>query len=121
MDFKLTYDEAVELLERAVKDRGKDYTYPAELLGTNCVYFKNGQPSCIVGYVLSYKGVREEDLDSYENGSSVDGLEITGDHRAAVLLEWVQAYQDQGISWGESVELAVIRANKEYELEENED
>lgn len=44
--------EALELLARAVKEKGADYVYPN--VGNGCTYVRDGLPSCIVGHVVNY-------------------------------------------------------------------
>lgn len=110
LDLKLSYDEALELLNKAVEDKGEDYIYlPPGRDG--CVYFNKGKPSCIVGHVLAAKGVKSTDLNSAYNGSGVTTLDIAEDERASLLLIQAQLTQDGGEPWGEAVKTAVRYVN----------
>lgn len=111
---ELTYTDALRLLEKAVADKGEDYVYPH--YNDGCAYFEEafrenaGQPSCIVGHVLSYGGITEEDL----NGANMTGVRsLTGensrchvldvDDETRELLRAAQAFQDAGMPWGHAV------------------
>lgn len=125
----LNYDKALELLERAVDEKGVDYVYDpprfpettvAGVLTTmsqpECAYFDpDGQPSCIVGYVLSYLGI---DADTVNRAGANIGFNPEGlfdhlrahgdidyglDHDANVLLRLAQTEQDGGQPWGAAV------------------
>jgi hypothetical protein len=110
-DFSLNYKEAVELLNRAVAEKGEDFVYPANRSDPNtpaCVYFAEGAPSCIIGHVLAYKGVPAEKMEGDPiNAAPVVSLHIAQDDSTACLLIDAQINQDAGIPWGEAVALAV--------------
>lgn len=116
--------KAIELLERAVEEKGSDYVDPRSST-TGCEYAdEKGQPLCIVGHVLSYLGVDlrpvvfesayggpEERLwgDDFSAaelyGSSekapLGDIEFTSE--ATYVLSEAQNYQDSGKSWGEAL------------------
>lgn len=104
LDFKLDVDEAIALLNRAVQEKGEDYVYPE----TRCVYFMDEEPGCIIGHVLSYKGVSKSDLGFY-NLSPVMHLDVAADGDTLFLLKEVQRLQDTHFKWGEAVEHAKRR------------
>lgn len=56
--------KALELLHKAVDEKGNDYVYPrgTGLASQTCTYERNGEPSCIVGHALAYVGVPVEHL-----------------------------------------------------------
>jgi hypothetical protein len=116
MVIKVDYQTALDLLNRAVQEKGSGYSL---LVEETCSYFdpKDSQPLCIVGHVLNYLGIGYADIkdlpheDGGEpNGATVatlaplleDRLHLT---RAALnLLAQVQYGQDSGDSWGNVVE-----------------
>jgi hypothetical protein len=60
-------EQAIALLERAVQEKGADYTYtPIRVAsyGEKCLYATpdKAAPSCIVGHALAYVGVPVEKL-----------------------------------------------------------
>lgn len=103
---ELEYDETVALLDRAVAEMGEDHTAGDQ-------YFKDGQPHCIVGHVLAYKGL---DINSSEyggefpfEGAAVDEIRMLHcDDKSMELLTRVQDFQDEGWYWGNAVEDAKI-------------
>lgn len=50
----INYDRALELLKKAIADKGDGYVYPRAMT-EGCVYVIGGQPSCIVGHVIGYE------------------------------------------------------------------
>lgn len=122
----LNYQQALDLLNRAVEEKGADYVYPEEEKrnwknipgGAVCSYYvSNGEarPSCIIGHVIEYLGLRDQFLPiqgQYEGKSGVSALNALGvriTRRADVLLDTVQSEQDSGHPWGEAVEQAVYQ------------
>ena len=108
----VTYEQAKELLHRAVQERGEDYVYTATDPERGCIYFEDdGTPSCIVGLVLSYLGYTKDDLvkgdRDFNSGNGVNGLACYGlvafDMRARNLLTHVQTRQDGRVPWGKAV------------------
>jgi hypothetical protein len=107
----LTYDEVVELLERAVAERGEDYVYPKEdmcpefALNSVCQYFVGSRPSCIIGQVLAYKGITAEQVTEFEGrgGPAVVQRFFDIDDSTQVLIYEVQSRQDDGLPWGEAL------------------
>ena len=112
-------DRAVELLEKVVEAKGRDYEYapPTDGQGNDigCVYFApDGASCCLVGHVLAELDVKPEHLDAdgedlkpNEAGIDilmVDGVELT-DAARYVLLE-AQRQQDYGYTWGRALDRA---------------
>lgn len=123
----LTLDEAKELLNRAVEERGRTYIYQSPVEGA-CVYFdpEGGCPSCLVGHVLAYKGFS---LDDFSPGSNINRWEVAQlvesgfllvDDETQTLLTIAQTEQDDGMTWGRAVEeaLATYEEKTEYEDED---
>lgn len=120
----ITLDEAKELLARAVSEKGADYVY--EQQDGKCVYYtSDGSPSCLVGWVLSYKGLTNEDLlaaDSViaEVGDLAEEGLLKVDNETLALLTVAQVEQDQGQTWGRSVEEALATYAESAEAYETE-
>jgi len=126
----MTYGEVLAILNDAVAERGPDWVYPdmndcdacndQELCDWHCAegcrYFTyDNQPCCIVGYVID-KVVDTSQLDTTifegERATAVlDKLEmweeLSLDERTRELLQVAQERQDNNISWGEAVAIAV--------------
>lgn len=120
-------DKAIELLERAVEEKGADYVDPdAATVGCNYADAK-GNPLCIVGHVVSYLGVDLRpvvlvDEGYYEReelwGHGVSAIELNYANDAAPhpgfsftneaiwALGRAQTMQDNGETWGEALEAA---------------
>lgn len=105
----LTYDRAVQLLNDAVKEKGHDYVYPSR---GECVYIKDGKPSCIVGHVLVAAGLPVIAFggcsgEMRHNSAGIRHLskvlELDMDHDTVELLREVQWSQDNGTPWGQAV------------------
>jgi hypothetical protein len=119
---KLSYDEALELLYRAIAEKGPDYVYEKTSTGLgSCAYFIDNQPSCIVGHVLAYKGVKPEDLPGRSNTAQIGALAVGEDSRTNYLLDMAQVYQDRGVPWGQAVENALAWVNDTYSNDEDEE
>jgi hypothetical protein len=113
---EITLDEAKELLARAVKEKGEDYVYaPLTDMGrSQCAYFNPADkcPSCMVGYVLSYKGVTYDVLETTnsvvtEVQDLVEEGHLKVDNETLALLTIAQVEQDQGQTWGRALEEAL--------------
>lgn len=110
--------QAINLLEKAVGEKGADYVYPRMMtvgditVATQCDYFREDQPSCLVGHVLSYLGYDNADeAEGHSASYAMEKLGIEFDDAAAFILEQAQDAQDSGTPWGEAVE----NARNEYE------
>lgn len=110
----ITADEARELLQRAVNEKGADYVYPERF---NCRYFnEDGGPSCIVGHVLDYKGLTLDDVPGVENTAALltirgDGV-IKCDDLTSRALQEAQNVQDCGEPWGYALAEALAVLDK---------
>lgn len=71
MTIKIDRNKAIELLEKALEEKGPDYVY--ERIDGGCVYVSNGQPSCIVGHALAYAGVPIETISTFDEAGKGDG------------------------------------------------
>ena len=113
MTIELTYDEALDLLNQAVDERGTDYIYNKPTDAKFCQYFHGQEPGCIVGWVLAKKGLTPDDLEDvsqygqrYADESALHLAEagiFVADDRTVTLLERVQQLQDDGVQWGAAV------------------
>lgn len=76
----LTPRDVIELLERAVAEKGEDYVYRPDRTSTDPCFYADYDdydeveervptgPGCIVGHVLSYLGATPEDLAALDLG-----------------------------------------------------
>ncbi len=99
---RITFDEAVAGLRRAVELKGDEYHYDYGDDRLGCYYFRGDEPACIVGHLLSDMGVTPDRPGFSE--IAVDSLVGEGflqvDDRTRRLLVKVQDNQDEGESWG---------------------
>ena len=114
MTLKIGYEQARDLLELAMEERGFEYRYPRSDY-TMCVYFDpTGGPSCIVGWVLNRLGLKF-DYHCSDNSGNVLGLAksriISVDVKTATLLSMAQSAQDSQWTWEHSVAYGVWAAN----------
>lgn len=111
MTIDFNYPEANGLLNRAVIERGPGYLYKEAFPERDCQYFVNGEPACIVGQVLSYRGLSEADLD--EGGLNTTNVcdlyannVLRGDLQTMALFIRAQDFQDQDVPWGPAFDRA---------------
>lgn len=109
----LTLREAIDLTKRAIRAKGWDYVYPS-WEEQNCLNFEeDGSPSCVVGHVLSYRGVTLQGLKlkdaewnctyNYYNQSGITSMRgevVDVDDETEVFLNALQMSQDSGFTWG---------------------
>lgn len=111
---KLTVKNVLEALDRAVEKKGADYVYPWE---EGCTYADgDGNPSCIVGYVLAdldpnlFEEFKEsEHLDGGFGIGSADGYtrnRPTVERPIIDVLAVAQRAQDTGFTWGVAAQVA---------------
>ena len=80
-----------------------------------CLYVKDGtstQPACVVGHYFLDK-LEIKDLYTWETKSPVVVLDANGyevEPRAQRFLNTIQSAQDQGWSWGEAYQQALVDA-----------
>lgn len=106
---ELTPEIVTPVIEAVVAEYGEDYRYEAPG-GGSCVYLHEGEPSCIVGQVMSRLGVDITgwDDESWPGYASIANkvLDTTTStlppvHRA---LHYAQSDQDTGATWGAALE-----------------
>lgn len=124
MSAVLNKENVIELLERAVNEKGADYVDP-NALDNVCEYADlEGNPLCIVGHVLGYLGepfkptVHEEydgstwtspwgtETDAREAILISDAIEFEDYDVVASVLFAAQKEQDNRGTWGEALEAA---------------
>ena len=128
----LDIERTRELLAQALADRGPDYVYRS-LEGTGCLYWHDprdpdhrpdqysnpdtyddrgaqGQPGCLVGYVLHAAGVPGTELARREQRDALTLLKelteagvVTADQDTRTLLLCAQTQQDEGAEWGQAI------------------
>lgn len=121
---RLTLNRCVELAELAVKEKGEDYIYERPVFEgyASCVYFaEDGSPSCQVGMVLHYAGVKPFPLH-LANGGDVNDLVqdfeiIEADPITTLFLNTLQENQDAGKTWGTCLKAAKQVVNMRYPWE----
>lgn len=108
----ITYDQVVGEIREIIADKGEDYIYPkvrcaGDGEGLICQYFDKGEPSCIIGHWLTKHDVRSTALEGDNAGAVVPLLvpEIAG--KACTFLDYLQAKQDSGLTWGIALEDAL--------------
>lgn len=114
---KLTREDAIAALERAVALKGADHKYRAMAWeGGACHYAARSKhiPRCIVGFVLKdvapdvFKRVSEREKD-YDSSFAVRTAVLPYDlfdTEAIDVLERAQNSQDNDNTWGEALESA---------------
>ena len=109
----LTYDQAVDELLKAVRERGDRYVYPEDWRDSRnlCQYaLEDGSPACIVGQVLHQIGANVAALHGEDCGprAAAEIVGVSMDRNAATLLVMAQEYQDEDTPWGEAVSRAIV-------------
>jgi len=116
-------DRAVELLEKVVEAKGRDYIYESPLnehgQQIGCVYFgPNNCPACVVGHVFAELQVKPGDVHAMgEDGTAdgpgnslgvegivIDNVEMTS--AAREVFQMAQERQDEGNRWGDALDAA---------------
>jgi hypothetical protein len=121
------YEDVVLALKRIVAEKGEDYVYKKVITGhdSRCVYFdkEKGQPSCLVGHFMYQEGLltSAEQFDPFEDDNAaqmvrslVEGGKAYFGQRSEMLLNLVQAQQDSGHTWGNSLEYAIERVEMRF-------
>jgi hypothetical protein len=103
--------DSLRLMEKVVNAKGEDYVYADGDADTKCTYSYEGQPSCLVGFVLFLAGATVAELAALDRDGSTslvmlhyDGVlpvRLTDD--AAAVLQRAQEAQDSGRTWGTSL------------------
>lgn len=120
----LTPRDAIELLERAVAEKGEDYVYRPDRTSTDPCFYADYDdyddydevevptgPGCIVGHVLSYLGATPEDLaalDLQQPGATAVCEKLSANADVIGILTAAQDTQD-GLwanTWGQALESA---------------
>ena len=119
---KVNAVKVIDLLDRAIREKGADYVYNPE---GGCFYFvrKDGKnayslleglegvvPSCLVGYVLHYLGVTYRECGAGPFHPKIaEGVVFSKD--ACRALAVAQVVQDSGGNWGMAVYAARAAVN----------
>ena len=111
----------LQLLQKAVEERGEDYVYPVEwktassadaAVMTLCMYVQpdGSGPACIAGYVMHEYGASLDFLKKHEGETTPNpGRELGVDTMSLILLFDAQGVQDQGLPWGQALARARMR------------
>jgi len=114
-------DKAIELLERVVAERGRDFVYTQNSSDSGksfCSYERYGEPSCGVGLALSYLGLTPEQLAEMDDladaavysedvRSYLFDLGFSMDEEANDVLCVFQGAQDSELPYGEALDRAL--------------
>lgn len=128
---KLTFRQAVEDAKRAIREKGWTFIYDKKKDGSCQNFDSEGAPSCVVGHILSYEGMKLEDITDVVEPTFNENMDLNhlGIHtmrsRGAVqvsdealrFLNELQILQDHGETWGHSYTAAlrkVYRVRKFY-------
>lgn len=115
---KYKYADVLALAEAAIAERGADFIYSENFHSSGstapCKYFVNGEPACIVGLALTNAGILTKAVGEAADEADVHAIGLIDSYigryrftdKAATFLSNLQAYQDNGYSWGESLYLA---------------
>lgn len=94
---------------RDIAGENPDFVYtPPNDDGGACVYYHDGQPSCLIGRALAAQGVIEPDIESSDK-NSLGIMQLIGELNLSLLTgetDWlyrVQRRQDDGKPWGAAV------------------
>lgn len=120
MTREIEWDEAVDLLVRAIHEKSPEYVYERpDGPNSGCKYFRRDAagkpvaPSCIVGHVLTYLGV-EDAREGVNADRVIRDSGFTLSPRVATLFSAAQFRQDGGTPWGEAVLVAKKTATEEH-------
>lgn len=91
------YDQTIELLQRAVAEKGDGHTCMCYYAG------EGGQPVCIVGHVLSYVGLLSAAKECDQIGIQPDAIVDQFTPAAISALAEAQHSQDTRHTWGEAL------------------
>lgn len=111
---------ATHLLEQVIAVTGKEFFYRRTPAG-KCVYEYNGKPSCGIGKALFLAGLpigvlEALDQEGTDSTAIEDSKSILAKHdimfteAGMSIFSFFQHYQDQGTSWGNSLESAVLES-----------
>lgn len=123
MTIETTPERTLQLLQKAVEERGEDFVYPDEWKGgtednvypSTCRYVLRGdsKPACIAGYVFHAYGMPLQELSQHEGKSAWKlAEEVDVDSASSAMINAAQVAQDDGKSWGSALAAAVL----EYEF-----
>lgn len=113
----INYAEALEMAKVEIAREGNDFVYSniSEAGVNQCVYVRQGKPSCLVGRILVNGGIApvefftellNDDLfTSILTPLAAEGVEFT--YKATRFLDELQGFQDSEYAWGDALESAV--------------
>lgn len=117
----ITYDQTVNEVREIIARKGEDYIYErvpgvSDSEGTQCAYFYNYKPSCLIGHWLSKHGVDSAGLfEGDEARTVVPALGVEADLKAINFLQALQEEQDFGHPWGLALEKAIALTKNRIE------
>ena len=101
----ITYEETIELLQRAVTEKGDGHTSDARYAAFSNGYHLVNKPNCLVGYVLSYLGINlvTEVMPGEQFHRQRPSIVGRFSPRAITALQAAQDIQDDDGTWGEAL------------------
>lgn len=137
---KITLEEAREVFNELVAEKGPEYRFRTRDDHRKCQYFDIDPestelgllaytvPACIVGHVLARKGLgpESEDFKYWNDGANVQDLAdgprgaaapvIEVDHKTLRYLERAQERQDSYDTWADAVKAAELLVSEPTEV-----
>jgi hypothetical protein len=103
----LTLDQAVTTAREIVAAAGPGFSYPRSTPSDmSCTYTRVGQPSCLIGQILTRHGYSAEVLTAFDDQGSPDiefliaqGALAVENDEARLFLSLVQLFQDNRDTW----------------------
>lgn len=114
----LGYEDLLLSMKRVV--HGHEDDVYNKISSVECLYYRNGHPSCLIGHVLADLGlpvkIAPDGTAAHLEGKAADlvlwdAYDVT-DERALTLARNAQRVQDNGGTWGDAVTFAVEQVAK---------
>lgn len=114
----LNVDECIAILDRIVKSKPEGYVYDSP----ECKYFEGFGPSCLVGHLLQEVVSRDVlnliwNSDNTTKFSTLSRYSYMTEYftfEADYLLDVVQSFQDDRLSWSDALRLGIEQTYDEF-------
>jgi hypothetical protein len=110
----LTLKEAISSARKVIDDFGPNYVY-TPIAHNRCNYYHSvkNEPSCLVGHIFYRNGMGREVLtkldclaESFVGSEEFEEI-ISLRPKVSKFLSSLQEFQDEGVSWGTALEMAL--------------